>query len=116
MHRPTSHESKRKFDRCNGCRLWWLLCYSGVMHRVQSRHSFQWLHNTGSVCENTVPFRSKMPAIYVKQQCDPDHSFFFLPHWLLLKVSRPMWQNLLVLSDANYKRSEKIESWGDAWT
>lgn len=28
-------------------------------------------------CVNAVPFRSNMQALYVKQQCDPDHSSFF---------------------------------------
>lgn len=58
--------------------------------------------------------RSNMPALYVKQRCDPDHSssFFFSPTLALSKsipsdVAEPF--GLSVLRDANYMWRGKTE-------
>lgn len=71
------------------------------------------------LCVNAVPFRSNMPALYVKQRCDPDHSFFFPPTLALSKsipsdVEEPF--GLSVLRDANYMRREKTGRWREART
>lgn len=89
---PRSHESQQ--HSLSDCRfvlaLWGGLCRE---HRAGSRWD-SFLHNSSSICGvNAAPFplcRSDMPVLYVKQRCDPDHSFVFS----YLKVSRPMWRNL----------------------
>lgn len=92
---------KLTFIKRNGCRWRCLWCHVGVMQsteQVAGGIHFSGCTTPALFVGERSPislFRSNMPALYVKQRCDPDR-FFFFPPSRSLKVSPPTWQNLLV--------------------